>query len=545
MVVYEKINRKGLFAITSMMILAVVIAIALISFLASPSIRFTLIGIALIAGIIIYVIPATLSGDFTGNKIAFIIILFLIAIVIMFLPEFGLFQQTGFSSDTHFEAPFYSTISCDPAGSRIDSNPIDPTKVGNWIECPVNSIDCDISYTYPDLGADFFTLKRRMEYYQCNDKKFNGCETPRYITDIEDNGGRVESIGKTLPSGKVLYVEFQKIKIPFGWEGDDANRGRIFYNYQPYALFKQNSLRGGRTRVDSGSLDCKVPTSSTNWIQRILSSTVLDNEGQTADTSFRSCGSNQNQLCPNEAYNYISGTVTRATFGNNVDYQGQQGYCVQNQGQSQSTIYGFGKITTPQTTYSVVDVNNPIASVECCELGRIELGRICRDFKYEEVVIEEDGTTDVQCSITLPCPPGTLALNDDQSFEWQCVQGFCQQTNIKDVQCITNNQCGNNQVCENFICTQASTIPGSTNEDNLDQDGNLECPFYQTPAIINSEDCGFLGLKGAFGQCEQRVTNTCRTNPVFILVIILGVGVLIVMTLLISSNRKSKKKGRK
>ena len=104
-------NKKGFIGGTFISLaLALIIIIGVIAFLAPQTLRFTLIGIAIIIGSFVYAVPAALSGDFTREKFIFLVFLFGIGILVMFVPKLGLTQQLFIGATT-------TTISTD--GQRV------------------------------------------------------------------------------------------------------------------------------------------------------------------------------------------------------------------------------------------------------------------------------------------------------------------------------------------------------------------------------------------------------------------------------------------
>jgi len=95
------VNKKAISpALIMPAVIALVIVVSLIAFLASPNIRFTLIGIALIGVTLIFIAPSAVSGDFTREKLIFLMFMIFIGVGIMFVPKLGLFQQTAFDNPT-------------------------------------------------------------------------------------------------------------------------------------------------------------------------------------------------------------------------------------------------------------------------------------------------------------------------------------------------------------------------------------------------------------------------------------------------------------
>lgn len=449
-----------------------------------------------------------------------------ISLIVLIL--FFTIPQIQFGDQPYFEAPFFGTIECKAApGGAINSNPINPRSTGQWIECPENSISCNVAITYPELEG-FVTLQRRAEYYACDNKNFLNCETSKFTSsNLEDGTGSTKlNIYSSLPSNKVLYLEFQKRTLTLGWESDDQNVGRAILTFVPYILWNQNSLEGGLNTI-SGSTDCIIPTSSQTWTQRIISSDI--GSPKIALT---------NKLSPGDVYNYVAGTVTRANFGNAISYNGQNAYCAENIQGREAVIYGISQVQTASTTYNIVDFSKELTSnIDCCVENRVQLNRVCKDFKWETIQVDEEtGESNVKCSITNPCNPGKFILDvsDKTSFENKCIEGQCVVSNIKTEECVVNADCGNNEVCTNFECIMASTIPGETDEIEGDIDEE-ECtilaerqPLLGWTWVSTSEEVGKgpLGIGKIFGLTNTVTTGECKAS--FVKYYVLG-GIILIL----------------
>ena len=542
----DKRNNKAQFALTGMMVIAFVVFVSVIAFIVSPELRFTMIGGAVIAGAFVYAIGPSFAGDLTNRKIGGILVIIAVGIFIIFIPELGFLEmaqlQTGY-----FEAPFFATVKCDLApGSKISGGLIDIDN-GRYFSCPSNSKDCDININYPDTGI---STGRQIKYKVCDGNDI-GCGQYQYYPTSSgsiNNNGEYINLYDDLPRNKLIYVEAQKCGLicaghETGWDSvDDGAEVEIYYN--PYILWVQNSLEGGLNPI-TDSTDCVIPKSNQKWFERIISSTAKSINGQSADTWDLSI----NFLEPDEAYNFIAGTVTRADFGNLIDYNGQDGYCAENvQGSNKAIIYPLKTLETASNIYRIVDTSEELGREDCCVEGRIQLDRVCQDFKWETITIDTDtDCSDISCGLGNQCNPGKFILDEDDttSFEWKCESNLCCVRNIQVEECVRNEDCGTNEVCTNFKCMSAGTIPDAkqkdkepiTKEDCESQNIGDSKRFQYTEKETES---GFWIFK------KKTIEPLCKDTykPYFYLGAILGT-IIIISSVAIVTNKKKKKKGRK
>lgn len=86
-------NKKGQFGLLALAIIVVIgFAILGISFF-SPAFKWYVIGIGILIGTFIYVLPAAFKGNLTKNKIAVILILLSVGVVFIFLANTGILQS--------------------------------------------------------------------------------------------------------------------------------------------------------------------------------------------------------------------------------------------------------------------------------------------------------------------------------------------------------------------------------------------------------------------------------------------------------------------
>lgn len=511
---------------------------------------FYLLGGGLLVLTFIYGVAPSLQGNFTREKRNFVLILFILGILLIAVPLTGILQGTSVTGSAYFEAPYFGTVKCAPAiGGSLTSGSITIPADGKVLQCPTNTKNCDVLISVKDEG--FIAPPRKLEWYVC-DPGFLNCESKNYVSEISGSGFKDKLIRANIPKDKMIYVQLQASTFPFapykGYEGASAK-----LVYVPYILWKKDSLRGGENPIE-GSTDCKMPTSSSYWLDRIVASTIKDKDGQQATIR-----ASNNQLEPDQTYNYVSGTVTRASFGNAVTYNGNKGYCADNiQGIGKAIIYGFGTLKTASTTYTIVDLSKELGRVDCCQENQIIGSTICKNFKLQPLEVDDEtGETNAECSLVNPCNPGkfTYSDNDRTSFQYKCVSGKCVVSDIQQEECTKTSQCPSDRVCVNFKCMLASTIPDAepaTTAQTIKEACDAKAaahPLLGYTIIERTEQPSFGDkLKyyvtfGLAGTNKPITTESCE--PKNVPYIIMGVVVVVLGALVLLLLKTPAKKGRR
>lgn len=512
--------------------------------------KFFLAGLTIIVMTFIFAIKPAIEKRFNKSVVALLVFLGLLGVIVMLIPSLGLFQQEALEPGAYIEAPFFGTVKCDrDVGGIVNTGNIAVDKLSyTTVKCPDNTEECTVGVSLK--GGTFPNTNRRVNYQKCD--IYGICGNVLYYPTSQgiSFASRSQQWEDEIISIKLSNKESIKIKFEaqgFGWgslPNDETGYVKLFY--QPYVLVVENSLEGGLKKL-SGSIDCKIPLSSELYLSKIISSTVKDVVGKTADVTYI----NKNQLLPNEFYNFIAGTVTRATFGNTIDYKGETAYCAENiQGIDKAVIYKIGKITTPSATYNVVDVNTELGREDCCSEGRIQLNRVCKNFKWEAITIDPNtGITNVQCSLTSPCNPGKLIYNDDtkQSFNYACESSQCVVKNIATEECTQPYHCGVSESCINFKCQKITTVNIGTasGTGNLTDNGNgniTQCMWFESKIKSSSQNCGLLSIKKLWGGCTIVETEECKIKSSLVAIVLLSVLVISIIIIFISFIPKKKKK---
>lgn len=466
-----------------------------------------------------------------------VVILLMLAILVLGILNFSKLTQQTMYSEGYFDAPFFGTIQCSlDTGSKQTSGSVSLPPGEQIIRCPTNTKDCDVLISFP--SRSWYTTFRRISYYKCN-LGGGSCNTVLYYPEANGNipnSGLNNHLLDILPQNKELRIKFEaKSVVGFSWSDADET-GSYKLQFNPYLLWYKDSLAGGITKM-SGSVDCKVPIYDKTWTERIIDATIKDSSGATADEFSTSNIMNDGQLRPEEAYNYVSGTVVRNLAGNSITYNGQTAYCIQHpQGSTRAYIYAIGTLETASSKYNIVDLNTKLAEVDCCNNGVIEVNRICKNYLWETLVVDETtGVTNQDCSINALCPIGRIPYSTTSSFEFRCVEGFCKIVDIKVEDCNGNEECKPTESCINFKCEVITTIPTSGDEELIPDtsiNGPADCPWYTNYKEAKVEVKSWYNYIG-FGkprvytenQCEPWLASTAIWFIIILIIVLILYGV--------------------
>jgi len=530
-------NKKGFLPILIIgVVLTLVIVIILFNIIEAIQKN-----ILLILSIII-IFGGVITAMIYQNKMKNILIISIsLGILLITFHYLGLTQETTLFSDYYIEVPFFGTIQCDQAeDGAIISGKVTIPKEGKTYSCPVNTKQCDILIDFEKLGG-FITTARFIDYTICDN--LNRCNN--YRTDDIRNGLNNYVLTSNLPKSSTIKIWFTKNDF-FGKHISISETGYVKFRYIPYVLWRKDSLQGGFNQIP-GSTDCKLPvaTSGGIWGSAIISSTIKDITGKSAITLTK------NYLNPSEPYNYISGTITRASLGNTLTYKNKPGYCIENiQGENKAIIYAIGEIKTNDFIYKIVDTNTELGREECCNVGEVILNKICNsNYVFEDIIVNPStGETNVECSLTQPCNIGRFTLDKDKqtSFRYICNENNkCVISDIQTEECVETSQCGENEVCINFKCTEASTIPDQIKEGAIKDSNNgneSSCQFYET--YVESEKVvkkwyNYIGI----GKPDKVAYNRCVTQGwVYAAIGALTLIIIVILIIILNKPRKKIKK---
>jgi len=344
-------------------------------------------------------------------------------------------------SPKYIEAPLFGWLSCEPYGSEITTPEHSLSKDGNFIDCSELGVTkgCTIKVKAP--AVKWYEGARSVCYEikdiatgvvsggHCFVHKSGISSVDEKIYDIEL---RQNEVAYVVYMGRVASFPFPEVE---GVEG-----ASYFLKGQPYALWKTDTLRGGKTVLNAKS--CAVPSLQRSLI--VIDSTIEE---------LVKAGEPVFELEPDgPAYNYISGFVTRPGFETEI-YDGKLAYCVN------GIMYGVEEVDTSSGTYYVVnsEYNDRIGTVDCCDGDACSVaGRegVCQN--HECKIVEE-----AECSILNPCMGSewhTPVEKEKIKVRYACIEGKCVRQE-EEVECNDYFPCEPGYVCEDFKCVKRTPLP--------------------------------------------------------------------------------------
>ncbi len=412
------------------------------------------------------------------------------------LPFFATtFFGSNIPTGNYIQVPTVYYFDCSPASSPIETTHL--TIDGGetiLVGCPSNTDQCDLSIESQETG--FFTLSRRIWYQMCNSQT-GQCSAP----ETKDAGGWFNKNGKPT----VTLYNFQKynkvtVKYQKGVLGiwSNTNGASRYYTYKPFILWKTSVFSGRNEYITDkqGAIaqGCRFP-SSVSLVSSITNSKVSINSQSSTSTSV---------LEPYKTRNFIDQYIPISVENVNfVNYNGNDGYCLNRQ------IFSISTISTNSGDYKIVDSNfNTLLSpsVECCPNEK-QPNMKCEHFKWVE-------TSGSQCSAFNPCaginymPSGS----PKELIRYNCLNGYCV-SEKKNVECTSSSDCiGNSKgsYCDtsNWNCYSISPPVGQI---GTNQSGN---------ALGKCDSCDSFVMSQIFGsfwkskQCEAQ--ELIDKNPPFI-----------------------------
>lgn len=213
-----------------------------------------------------------------------------------------------------------------------------------------------------------------------------------------------------------------------------SNYIRITESHNAFKLFRYYG--GARDLVNS--FDCTIQTGDLSRIRQ---------SDYTTQTLQRTGGAGQKWI--NYVNDWVYGPAT-----NIVTYNGQQAYC------ADARVYSIvqvqmrdGNLVKLDPTYSATlpagqqlnGLGSVIANVECCP-NEPNCGS---DFQYNPIQGNNTGGPAV-CFSDLQClnGGGNVPIDGTHYTTYSCITGSCQANAPILVQCTTNAQCSNGQICD-------------------------------------------------------------------------------------------------
>jgi len=480
-----------------------------------------------------------------------------IMLVLMILSVGGLiYNSTIQASMGDYEligAYEYGTISCSPALGGEKYTGAEPLNGNHWIDPIKNTVDYSIYVDYSEVEElDVAWAKYpavAFEYYQCDNKYYMGCSEPT-IVGIPTDSSKLFVVNG-LDANKYTRVEFMYKEVGIldfyygtagiiinadGFVTDNTDNGKVNLGYEPYILWRDDSRMGGKTQMEiwtDESVDCSYPIYENNFLGAVVDSNVNELE----EWNLKS------YLEINEAYNYISAVSPVFTDGEALNYNGDDGYCIQEG--SRATVYGFQEIETNLGhKYRVVDSSQVLGNPECCNGLDYEGLTQCVDWKFKTIeytpIVDEDGevigaTTDIQCSLLNPLPTARQTYDSKISFEYECVDGYAKLTNFVEEECTINSDCLDGQVCSNFKCYDIGSIPLTPEIDEEDENESM-CGFFEYESEV-MEKSWWFGKPKPTGEIE------CKIQPTYMFLgIMLSLIIIVIIGVLVNPNNPAKPK---
>jgi len=492
----EKMNKKGLvlpvmfFIIIAVALAVVIIAFGFTTFLSN--FKYTVLGAA-IALISVWGVIKFGASDGRGK---FALIFLFVGVFIALIPAFGVLQTvTGFSSDTHFEAPYFATIRCEQKGvSSTDDFAISAN--GEWIsdKFTKNTNEWDVKLI---VRENPFSISRNVvNYYICSSRNIDSsCQSSGDLYVNQGSIGQIFNLGTISSKGKYIWVQYKGSTTGINRKGIEGLDAEI--TYKPFVLVIEDRFRGGLQEL--GIEGCTIPTTEKSWINRVISYT---GDAQSAI---------DRDLKPGEWFNYVSGTATRAKEGNLQS----GGYCIYSNGQA--NIYQLDILTIPQGTYSIVS-DKIISSPQCCNDLTYPTGEICQNGVFIKI-------EDKECTSNFDC--GSIEWNrdltkDNTIAKWSCKNNKCVKE-TEEVECASDDECENGYRCSvnTWTCVKTGTSPSGSDKDQCED-------WWLYEVKVTEKDWKWYNyLTAGLIKPKESTSTECKIKPE----IIFGIIALIILIL--------------
>jgi hypothetical protein len=506
-------HKKGQFAIT-ITSTVLIIALIVIFLIVGGSLIAIFSNLPLLIGGALIVLPLIAIGNsyvkkgkIERNAGIFFVILILIGAVLVFSS--GSIMQSITGTGQYVETPTIGYYECAPASGPVSSNWEDiPISGTGFIGCPSNTDQCDIEIRAEKPTVwDNFLREYRLVYQVCDD--FSCQNQVTVDADRFDiSGDYATLIYNNLQSNEKIWIDYQK-RPYFTWKG--AEGGEYRFKYRPFILWKTTPF-SGRNEYSTISQGCSFTTEERN---NLIKSATIPLPSETSSSNFK--------LDPYKTRNFVDVfvpiSVENVQF---VNYNGKDSYCVD------GNVYKIDEISTNSGTYQIVDTsdNTLLKDGQCCP-GDEEPGRYCEDFEWVNVETDEDGETNIECSLFNPCPNSIFEPKDSTTlFKFECQNGQCVEL-TKNVECTDNSVCAEGEICDTktFTC---ETVPTEDEDTTTDK----QCAWYQELKTVNEIDRTWYNYIG-IGEPEVITSEQCKTADwvylvsVIFIVIVLGLAVIL------------------
>ena len=518
----KSMNKKG-FALTGIMIIAFLVVIGVVSFLVSPTIRYTIIGVGIISLTIYMTITKGISGEITRQGLILIIIFLIIGVFVMFIPKIELFQMTGFDSDIIYKVR-WGRLECIKDQSPVDITVIVPEELLEYTEYKCGTIYLLDECKYFIKGEDvpWYASKPKVGYKICD---YGGvsCSAPTYKNADEFQFEFLVDV----PNGKSLLIT--------RWTPWKIELKKLVY---PYRLW---TIEGGKWLTNSA--DCAL--ANQNELER--------KQFQLGDwVTLTKTGSNQ-------VKNYMIDWIP--TVGKIYTYENEDIVCANN------IIYDLEE--KQMADGSTIKIQGEaIIGVDCCPYQTSN----CDINTFKFITIDEEDTQSPRdCTFSYECENGGIpwTTSDIEAIQEICIDSKCI-PNILNIECGSDAKCvelyGQGYVCDltfkNFgKCIEAGLLPKPFCGDRVCQTGETfqNCPVDCSNSILlDKEKCLARNKPGSFRYewieavdypwyqfWNKDKPGICKDNwrIFYILGIIGGIILLIVIILVFTDPKKSKQNG--
>ena len=536
-------NKKGFIPLAAVPLGTVIVGAILLLLIFIGTFAFISINKFLLAGItiiileLIYIIPAAMQSDLTREKIILLIFIFLIGLIVMLLPTFGLVQQSILTTgeELTYLVPHKAGIKCE----IIETTQIQATIPSNGVWISKDNIGFkskivkDIR-TQINIGSGIGSCGSfsscRIRWKICN---VDGNNCQEYTNDITyTTAGNDLTYEKSFNSidlsQQSLFIIYEKAtNFPLYNNYDkEFNDGKISYNAEKYGL-NIYSTTAGFTTICSTSCDLSCPQQSVR--EKII---------ETPLTSL-------NYL---ESVNYIE-------FWDEVSQMGiQNGATIYNPLKNEfcfgGFIYNAGKLNL-ENGKRYVYPDSFKKQVPCCSgavINSITNDQICENEQWKII----SKSTQIQCISDEQCPGSGVVYgqqlqdNSLNKYQYKCENKICVQKDLGKAECIPPSiGCASDQICDsNFKCVGGSPNLIPDNLNNNSEGDTLKCNWYQQKQIREVVDNGFFGWRKLFNAGKVNTITECKLNPLIPLIGVFIVVIILIVALILSLP-KSKKKRRK
>lgn len=319
-----------------------------------------------------------------------------------------------YDSDT-FVKPLWARLEC--AAEDFQTTHTAYLAQQTLFKCDANTEICNFQ-VYNDFSP---SILARFFYQECNNNGLN-CGTT-----TQKNGVGTWQL-PTINNGR----SYKFSTDAYG----ESNHVKVTQSYSAYKLFR---FFGGAKDIVN-SFDCTLRSGDLSKVRSV---------DYTGPKLSRTGGVGQKWI--NYVDDWVYGPAT-----NIVTYNGQKAYC------SNARVYSIvklqmkdGNLVQIDPTYSATlpsgaslnGLGSILANVECCP-NEPNCGD---DFKFDDDDDDDDGTGGGdQCFSDLQCfnAGGPVPISGTQYVQYKCLAGACQKQGPFNVQCTTNAQCANGEICD-------------------------------------------------------------------------------------------------